>query len=225
MRHTCFILCYAQVCQHFTSLRVGGASSKGGRPKGGRPKVNTPAEMVSRMASIAPELFFPGLGNLPIPTTNDILCPICCNILERPIELECGSAICLLCCTNWIQMSDSIQCPCCYNSLEHHAKPPSRLTLGVIGQQLVECSGGCNRTIKVELYHKHLQSQCQAHYEHSTYSPSRTTVQKFLDKQVDAPTTSVEWKVAQNLFKRMMAEYIMHIIIMAYIIIHIMANK
>ena len=42
---------------------------------------------------------------------------------------------------------------------------------------------------------KHLQSQCQAHYEHSTYSPSRTTVQKFLEKQVDAP---VERKVVQN---------------------------
>ena len=102
----------------------------------------------------------------------------------------------------------------------------------------MECSGGCNRAIKVELYHKQLQSQCQAHYEHSTYTPYRTTVQKILEKQVDAPTTSVEQKVAQNLFKRMMAvsiltvpiqgqvhTYIHNTYIMAYIIIHIMANK
>ena len=61
MIHTCFILYYTRVCQHFTSLRVGGASSKGGRLKGGRPKVNTPLEMVSRLASIAPEPFFPVL--------------------------------------------------------------------------------------------------------------------------------------------------------------------
>ena len=134
MIHTCFILYYTQ---HFTSLRVCGASSKGGRPKG-RPKVNMPLEMVSGVASIVPEPFFPGLTSLPIPTTNDILCPICCSVLERPIEFDCGSAVCLLCCTYWIQMSDSIQCPCCHSSLESHAKPPSRLTLGVIGQQLVE---------------------------------------------------------------------------------------
>ena len=184
-----------------TSLRVGGASSKGGRPK-----VNMPLEMVSRLASIAPEPFFHGLTSLPIPTTNDILCPICCSVLERPIEFDYGSAVCLLCCTNWIQMSDSIQCPCCYSSLESHAKPPSRLTLGVIGQQLVECSMGCNRAVKVGFYLKHLQSQCQSHYEHSIHSPSRTTVQKILDRQVDAPTMSVERKVAQNLFKRMMVE-------------------
>ena len=50
---------------NLASLRVGGASSKGGRPKGGRPKVNTPLEMVSRLASIAPEPFSPGLTSLP----------------------------------------------------------------------------------------------------------------------------------------------------------------
>ena len=85
-------------------------------------------------------------------------------------------------------MSDSIQCLCCYSSLESHTKPPSRLTLGVIGQQLVECSMGCNRAVKVGFYQKHLQSQCQSHYEHSIHSPSRTTVLKILDRQVDAPT-------------------------------------
>ena len=85
-------------------------------------------------------------------------------------------------------MSDSIQCLCCYSSLESHAKPPSRLTLRVIGQQLVECSMGCNIAVKVGFYQKHLQSQCQSHYEHSIHSPSRTTVLKILDRQVDAPT-------------------------------------
>ena len=64
-----------QVCQHFTSLRVGGAS-KGGRPKDGRPKGNTPAEMVSRVTAMTPDLFFPSLTELPKPTNNDILCLI-----------------------------------------------------------------------------------------------------------------------------------------------------
>ena len=162
--------------------------------------------MVSRVTAMAPDPFFPSITELPKPTNNDILCLLCFNILDRPIELECGSAICLVCCTNWIQISDCIQCPCCYNSLEGHTKTPSQLTLGVIGQQLVECSNGCNRTVKVELYHQHIQSRCQSHYEHSTHSPSRTTVQNILDKQLDCPTTSVERKVAQNLFKQLMAE-------------------
>ena len=161
--------------------------------------------MVSRMTAMAPDPFFPR-HTRPNPIINKILCPLCYNILEQPIELECGSAICLLCCTNWIQISESIQCPCCYDNLEGHAKSPSKLTLGVLGQQLVECSMGCNRTIRVELYHRHVLSQCQANYEHSTFSPSKTTLQKVLDKQSGSPTTSVERKVAQNLFKRLMAE-------------------
>ena len=149
---------------------------------------------------MAPDPLFPSLTELPKPTNNNILCLLCFNILERPIELE------LVCCTNWIQIRDCIQCPCCYNSLKGHTKSPSQLTLGVIGQQLVECSNGCNRTVKVELYHQHIQSHCQSHYENSTHSPSRTTVQNILDKQLDCPTTSVERKVAQNLFKRPMAK-------------------
>ena len=135
MRHSCVII----YCSGLPGLRVGGAS-KGGRPKVGRPKGSTPAEMLSRVTAMAPDPLFPSLTELPKPTNNDILCLLCFNILERPIELECGSAICLLCCTNWIQISDCIQCPRCYNSLEGHTKSPSQLTLGVISQQLVECS-------------------------------------------------------------------------------------
>ena len=169
MRHS-YVVIYC-VCHHFPGLRVGGAS-KGGRPKVGRPKRSTPAEMVSRVTATAPDPFFHSLTEPPKPTNNDNLYLVCFNILERPIELECGSGICLVCRTNWIQISDCIQCPCCYNSLEGHTNSPSQLTLGVIGQQLVECSNGCNRTVKVELYHQHIQSHCQSHYEHSMHSPS-----------------------------------------------------
>ena len=75
--------------------------------------------------------------------------------------------------------------------------------LGVIRLQLVECPKGCNRAVKVKLYTKHVQSKCQSFFEHSTYSPSQTTVLKILNKQPDAPTTSIVRKVA---LRRLMAE-------------------
>lgn len=36
-----------------------------------------------------------------------------------------------------------------------------------IGSQLVECSRGCSRTVKVQNFMLHFKSQCQDYYEHS----------------------------------------------------------
>lgn len=78
--------------------------------------------------------------------------------------------------------------------------------MDVLGSQLVVCTRGCNRAVKAELYTSHINSQCQAAFEHSIHSPSRMVVQDLLDKGRVNPTTPTERRVAKNLISRLMAE-------------------
>lgn len=201
-----------QVCQQFQSLQTGG-----GRVLAhGRPKVNTPKELVSRLTALAPASFF---STTPLPTHDSsahqnttVLCTICTGILDRPIELGCGTVACLLCITRWLTIkaeldADSeVECPCCENPLHDHAKAPSTVTMEVLGGQEVICFKGCNRAVKADHYMAHIQSQCQNYSSHSVLSPSRTTLGEVLDKDIDKPATHTEKKVAQNIIARMMAE-------------------
>lgn len=160
---------------------------------------------------MAPPSFFPPLP-CPVPsfpsTHTNISCSICMSMLDRPIELGCGNMVCLLCCTRWLstEKQDCPCCPCCDSTLQDHASSPSRVTMSILGSQLVNCIRGCNRTIQAEQYIPHIQSQCQNFFEHSTNSPSRVTIQDLLEKDKASPTTPTEKKVAEHLIKRLMAE-------------------
>lgn len=76
----------------------------------------------------------------------------------------------------------------------------------VLGSQLVECDRGCNRVVKANQYLQHLHSQCQAFFEHSVHSPSRTTIRDLLEKDSANLTTPTEKEVTNHLIKRLMAE-------------------
>lgn len=160
---------------------------------------------------MAPASFFSSstltVSSIPSTHTNiDMLCTICFSMLERPIELGCGNLVCLLCCTRWLTISNGVDCPCCYSPLQDHTHPPSRVTMAVLGNQLVACTRGCNRTVKAEQYQQHIKSQCQAFFQCSTHSPSRTTVRDILDSEEDSPTTPAEKRVARHIIKKLMLE-------------------
>ena len=161
---------------------------------------------------MAPAPLFPPLVPDPGTQTNQVLCTICSNILDRPIELDCGVLVCLLCITRWLTIKSGqeaeimVECPCCYCSLIDHAHTPSRVTLNLLGEQEVICARGCNRAVKAELYMAHINSRCQACFSHSIHSPSRTTIGELLTKDRDRPTTHAEKKVARNIITRMIAE-------------------
>lgn len=162
-------------------------------------------EISANLTAMAPASFFPTLP-LSFPNTHIHTCTICMDILDQPIELLCGSLVCLLCCNKWLTINRNGECPCCFSPLQDHARSPSRVTMDMLGSQLVECPRGCNRTVKVELYLQHLQSRCQAFFEHSTHSPSRTTIRDILEKDTESLTTQAEKKVAKNIIKRLMTE-------------------
>lgn len=155
---------------------------------------------------MAPASFFP-TSLLPLqPSTNTHTCTKCAGILDRPIELKCGNMVCLHCCTTWLTVSDSVNCPCCHSPLQDHAHSPSSVTMDVLGAQLVQCPKSCNRTVRADQYMRHLQSQCQAFFEYSTHSPSRTTIKDILEKDRESPTTPAEKEVAKSIIRRLMVE-------------------
>ncbi len=99
-----------------------------------------------------------------------------------------------------------IDCPCCSSPLADHVHPPSRVTLDVLGSQLVVCSRGCNRMVKADLYIAHIKSQCQGFYQHSVLSPSRITLHDVLEKETESPPTPAEKEVAEKIMRRLMIE-------------------
>lgn len=139
----------------FLGLQCGGG--KQGRPSG-RPKKHTAGELVSTLTTTAPASFFTRPLPTITPTHIDMLCLICLGMLDRPIELECGNMVCLLCCTQWPTISNSVDCLCCYD----HTHSPSRVTMAVLESQLVECGQGCNRSVRVDQYQQHISSKCGA---------------------------------------------------------------
>lgn len=154
---------------------------------------------------MAPPSFY--TGSIPSAHTNrETQCTICQHTLDRPVELGCGNLVCLACITRSLY-SGCEGCPCCHVAqLQEHTTTPSKVTMAVLGGQLVECPKGCNRTVRADQYQQHLSSKCQEFYEHSTYSPSRTTLSDVLGKDTSTPTTHTEKRVAQHLIKRLMAE-------------------
>ena len=191
------------MCQHFLSLRCGGG--KQGRPSG-RPRRHTAGQLVSTLTAMAPPFF---ILPLPTPTTHthpDMMCTICCGMLDRPIELECGNMVCLLCCTRWLSISTSVDCPCCYTPLLDHTHSPSKITMAVLGSQLVVCGQGCRRIVQADQYKQHVHSKCQAFFDCSTDSPSRATLSDVLNSDKDSPATPTERKVAHHLIKKLLSE-------------------
>ena len=55
------------------------------------------------------------------------------------------------------------------------------------------------------VYIQHHQSHYQAYFEHSTHSPSRTTISDILERETE-PATQAEKRVAKSIIKRLMAE-------------------
>ena len=98
------------VCIHASTTQ------KGGRPrkvKIGRPALVSPRTAIRYIQNSAPASFFPS------PTTHtydasstpvklaDLTCPICTEVLDRPIEMTtCGAMVCAGCCCRWLEVTD-----------------------------------------------------------------------------------------------------------------------
>ena len=127
------------MCQHFNSCTYGGGKNRKADKHRGRPSGEVPKKVLEHAIQSAPDQLVPQDDPEPIlfecaTTTTEPLCPICTQILDRPIQLVCGTIICLRCCVSWIQYHHPpLSCPCCYFQLDSaHIRPPPPLVLSLV---------------------------------------------------------------------------------------------
>lgn len=156
----------------------------------GRAVGETPTAVIHNATAVAPVSFFPDSSPSPrtyththtsmLPVGDTVVCPLCTDILDRPIQLSCDRMVCLGCVIKWIQISGQLTCPCCFDhSLNSdHIKRPSTFTMDILGSLLVVCQV-CTRSVQTQHYSKHLSSMCSAHRA-PVDSPSKTTIRDIL---------------------------------------------
>ena len=141
--------------------------------------------------------------NYPVVAEN-LCCPICSAILNRPLQLPCGAVVCLTCCCKWIQYSPTMSCPCCYSHTLQSSttlQPPSLLT-SLLEIVLVNCTKRCGKLVKIRQCREHLKANCKSHYDQLADSPSKMTIEDILAKPTTSPATPAEERASEHLIRR-----------------------
>ena len=195
------------MCQHFNSCTYGGGKNRKADKHRGRPSGEVPKRVLEHAIQSAPDQLVPQDDPEPIlfecaTTTTEPRT----QILDRPIQLVCGTIICLRCCVSWIQYHHPpLSCPCCYFQLDSaHIRPPPPLVLSLVEGVLVQCVRGCGIIVKLGQYQLHLNGACQSHYHQLANSPSKVTISEVLSKPSTSPATPAEVKVAEHLVRKIM---------------------
>lgn len=176
----------------------------------GRPAGESANHLLAYVKSIIPPSLLPDEDKAPCydPTQAyglNLCCPICCSILDRPLELLCYAVICLSCCCKWIQVNPSLSCPCCYtHSLSSYAiKQPSSLLITLLENLPIICVRGCDKVVKLVDYRSHLEGKCKSHYQHDLHSPSHMTLQDVLNRPTSAPSTPTDDLLTEHYVRRL----------------------
>lgn len=196
------------VCDYYLTIQQGGRPKKSKRHSPGRPPSISPRYCIDHILKVAPLSFAPSFeGNAfcehhqPL-TLSEVICPGCCEILQRPVELvTCGSYVCAECLCLWLQHKGELECPCCcgdhlreYNTIV----TPAALVLRLLGSLCVICSK-CQRQVKLDQFKDHTESSCTT-YCHLV-SPD-TSIDDVLKQPLTSPLTAVEQKLQTSLARR-----------------------
>ena len=194
------------------ALAKGGGQNRKETKKRGRP-ADLQTTIIDHLETTAPLSLFPAMDRPEHQLTEvscDLSCPICCIVLDRPLQLACGNVVCFDCCYKYISSATSrpITCLCCYH---HHLEPatisaPPSMVLNLLSGLLVTCGRGCGRLVRANLYIKHCESKCVGFYHQEVNSPSKMTLRDVLSKPTNLPPTPVEKKVTQHLVRRLLDE-------------------
>jgi len=132
-----------------------------------------------------------------------LLCHLCSEVVSQPVE--CESLVCASCCCRWIQVSRSVECPCCYRHQldDTTINLPSVVVLDLLGTLRLSCNR-CSRTTIARQYHKHKESNCQGHYE--LVSPFQVTVENISPKASHSTYSASGKAGGKHLVRRLMSE-------------------
>ncbi len=136
--------------------------------------------------------------------TEKLVCSICLDVVQTPVNLLCDNTVCALCCCKHIQHRYSLQCPCCnrHTLSSETISTPSPLFLSLLSESIVVCYRKCGNMMKLQDYTAHLNNHCGSH--HANNSPSKVTLKDVLSKPSTSPATPVEYQAAQHLVRRLM---------------------
>lgn len=95
--------------------------------------------------------------------SQELICPICCGVLERPVQTSTDHLFCEDELLEWMERSDI--CPLSNTKLNPaEIKKPSRIIMNILGGLIMKCSNrseGCAWTGRYEFLQDHLK--CCAH--------------------------------------------------------------
>eukprot|EP00731_Ephydatia_muelleri_P028949 Em0020g593a len=83
--------------------------------------------------------------------------PLCCEILDQPLELMYSAIVCAKCLNAWLVVSVDVQCPCCFNReplASSYIKTTPTLVLNLLSDVVVHCVL-CSRDQKASGYKGH----------------------------------------------------------------------
>ena len=129
----------------------------------------------------------------------ELYCPICCDILQSPIELvDCRAVVCAECCCSWLQHCDETSC---YSDHLKDFSTTSKLVVSLLGGLCVIC-GECGRCVRMEDYSQHTDGGCKTH--HNSH-PHDTSVEGVLSQPVTTSLTTVKLKLQSKLTRHSLA--------------------
>ena len=143
----------------------------------------------------------------------DLTGPICCSILQQPVQLKtCQSVVCCPCLVQWLQVSEDLQCPCCYSnhlsnfSMMEAAHP---LLQKILGGMKVRCAK-CISEVQMAAYILYQAHYCKTQTSEQLPAQPQTSeelpAETILSRRLETPLTSVEKTLQSSLVRRLLAQ-------------------
>ena len=130
----------------------------------------------------------------------ELTCPVCTELVQRPIALTpCSSLLCCECLVKWLHITQDVQCPCCYSGHTLTIKQASTLTQNLLG--MVETAyRECGASVMLQNYDLHT---CNNTTTPSSMPNQLTTI---LTRGPDIPLTAIEEQLQSNLARTAMSQ-------------------
>lgn len=197
------------ICKTFQNFHNGGRKTKS-RKSSGRPvkkqKItgtvfDSLEELRNNISSdIIPDAIttkMPAFDRFVLPP-QELICPICKEVLYKPIQCPCEHHFCCDCIAEWLfNTGNSSSCPLCKTPVTatNLSKVP-RLVLNLLSSLLVSCSS-CKTNVRLDCIDEH-EKNCKKYVA----QPCTTMVSEVLETPCSAPLSSSEEILATHLIKR-----------------------
>lgn len=196
---------YCCTCEKFHKDQRGGRKRKGTMGRG-RPKKSTMpnhAETVNVINISSAIVPIPIISVMPeinrfLNPPADLVCCICKEIFERPVQSSCQHYFCYNCIRAWLEHTgESSKCPVCTQVITAStlSKVP-RVFLSILGSLCVTCVS-CKSAVPLDRLESH-ENQCSNYVA----QPCSIPLTQVHDTPITTPLSTIEETVTTHLMKR-----------------------